>query len=185
MFGCPFVDIPISNNAASVVEACGPHNAETIDIIANLRPDAVVITDTYEPRENYQTKQTVTPEEWSTGLSSFISRIAPSTGKVIVLSPPPSSANVQTCYTPQTGPPNCVTKVTSTWTTTSSVERAAVEAVGGIYVDSRALYCVGARCPAFADTTPVKLDLVHITIAYAQKIAPALVETLRAAGVPL
>ena len=120
----------------------------------------------------------MTSAEWSAGLTTYLERIVPAVGDVIVLAPPPSSMNVQNCYTPQSAPADCMTKVTEQWLATSRTEASVADTLGATYVDSRDLFCVSGYCPAFVGTVPVKLDLVHITSDYATKVAPALLELL-------
>jgi peptidoglycan/LPS O-acetylase OafA/YrhL len=182
MFGCPFVDIEIANNVPEVVANCASHNAESIAFINETAPDLVVVTDTYETRTNNQTQQDVTSAEWKTGLGSLVSQIAPNVGHVTFLAPPPSSANVQSCYSNVSSPQDCMTTVKQSWTAAGAAESALATEIGATWVDTRRLFCAESYCPAFVGSTPVKVDLVHITSAYADKVAPAMRETFQELG---
>lgn len=37
-------------------------------------------------------------------------------------------------------------------------------------------------CPSFVGTTPTRIDTVHMTVEYGQKVAPILAETLKGGG---
>ncbi|RWR19178.1 acyltransferase [Microbacterium enclense] len=182
MFGCPFVDIAISNAKQEIVDACGTHNLDTISMIKERKPTYVVVTATYEVRVTDDSDEKIEPGRWKDGLLRYLDQIKDDT-KIVLLAPPPSSVNVQDCYTPQSEPSACVSDITDQYESTAKVEAAAAESINGVYVDVADLFCYDGACPSFIGTTPVKLDLVHITEAYAGKVAPALLDTLRADGV--
>lgn len=182
MFGCPFVDIKISNAKQEIVDACGSHNLDTIAMIKERKPTYVVVTATYEVRVTADSDEKVGPERWKDGLLSYLDQIKDDT-KIVLLAPPPSSINVQDCYTPQSQPSACVSAVTDQYKSTAKAEGAVAKSIDGVYVAVQDLFCYDGRCPSFIGTTPVKLDLVHITDVYADKVAPALLETLHANGV--
>ncbi|KAF0963794.1 acyltransferase family protein [Rhodococcus sp. T7] len=182
MYGCTFIDQTISSPDPEITEACSQRKAEAISAINKLRPDLVVITNTYEPRTNDATKQSVTWTEWVTGMKALTSQFAANVGKVAFLAPPPSDVNVRDCYNKLSVPAECVSGLTGDWTTMSKVEEDLAHGSGFAYVNSRDWFCVGGYCPAFVGTTPVKLDKVHMTSQYADRISPALRESLTAQG---
>jgi hypothetical protein len=182
MFGCPFIDISTVNSVPAVIEQCPAHNADVIAHIKRSRPDIVIITTTFEPLVNVRTKEVVTPEEFAEGMDAYVSTFASSVDRIAILAPPPASANVHSCYTPQSSPQDCVTTVTDRWLAVASVMTDRAPEMGALFIDSRPLLCIDRSCPPFAAATPTKLDLGHITGAYAEKIAPAMLELFEASG---
>ena len=182
MFGCSFVDIPIENANAAVVSQCPDRKKSAIALIRSSHPDLVIVTNTYEPRTNARTHGIVSTSEWTAGIQRLTKQFSGSVGKVVFLSPPPSEANVQQCYTKLSSPGSCITNVKASWDATAAAEGAMAVSSGALFIDSREWFCVNARCPAFVGTTPVKLDLVHITSAYADKIAPDIRAEFRSNG---
>jgi peptidoglycan/LPS O-acetylase OafA/YrhL len=182
-FGCTFVDIAVPNSDEAAFEACPAKKARAIETINELKPDVVFITNTYEPRTDGATGKRVTIEQWKGGMTRLVDQFRSSVGTVAFLSPPPSEAQIAECYTPLSSPQDCATKVLPRWDGMSKAETDLADTVGGVFIDSRPLFCADDTCPAYVGTTPVKLDLVHITSAYAKKIAPAMQSLFTDAGV--
>lgn len=184
MFGCPFVDVETSNSVAEVKKACPAHKLQSIANIASLKPDVLLITNTYTPYNDID-GQRVTEEAYEAGMRSYLNQLTPSVGKVVMFAPPPSDMDVRECYSPRTSPGDCVTKVQTYWLERGKLEKKLATGVGGVWFDSRPLVCVDSRCPAFAGGIPTKFDLVHLTDEYSRHIAPAAKALLAKEGVEL
>lgn len=184
MFGCPFVDIKTANSAANVQQACPAHKSQAISVLESLKPDLLLITNTYTPYKTVDGDD-ISQDAYASGVRSFLEKVSGSVGKVVMFAPPPADKDVRECYSPRSAPKDCVSAVQKFWTERASVEEGLAREFGGVWFDSRPMFCVGARCPAFAGGIPVKFDLVHITEQYARHIAPSFVALLKQAGVTL
>ena len=107
-----------------------------------------------------------------------IAQIRSVVGKVVLLPAPPPSAEIAECYTPRSTPGDCVSIKTYKWRTQTGADRKAARVHGEVWVDTSGLFCVKGLCPAFVGSTPVKVDITHMTPAYGEKITPALAELL-------
>ncbi|QNK80974.1 acyltransferase family protein [Nakamurella sp. PAMC28650] len=183
MFGCTFVDIPIHNSDSALQNACPARKASAIQGVATLKPDLVIITNTYEPRTNADTSAIVTLAQWRDGMTSFAAKMTPSAKKVMLLAPPPSDVNIATCYTKASSPKDCVSTLTDQWSRLAAVEKDVAANINGVFVDSSSWFCSRqGQCPSFVGGIPVKRDLVHMTSAYADKIAPVMLADLQSDG---
>jgi len=182
-FGCTFVDIAVPNSDQSTFNGCPAMKARAVETINELRPDLVLVTNTYEPRRDAATGEFVTLDEWRTGVTRMVDQFRDNVGTVALLSPPPSGAQIGECYTPISSPSDCVTKIEQRWNDMAATERLTAANFDGVFIDSRKLFCAAGSCPAFVGETPMKLDLVHITGDYARKMAPALREIFTESGV--
>ncbi|MEY9953519.1 acyltransferase family protein [Leifsonia sp. EB34] len=184
MFGCPFVDIETANSAANVQQACPGHKTQAVEDIKSLKPDVLLITNTYTP---YKTVggDPISQDAYSAGMRSLLEQIEPSVGRLAMLAPPPADKDVRECFSPRSTPKDCVSTVQKFWTQRAVVEDKLAHEFNGVWFDSRPMFCVGSKCPAFAAGIPVKFDLVHVTEEYARHIAPAFVALLSETGVNL
>ncbi|ORA46328.1 hypothetical protein BST22_22145 [Mycolicibacterium chubuense] len=185
MGGCEFVDAPVFNPDSSIVEACPGWAQRVVDSINATKPDVVIVSNLYGAKRVVGSDQWMTPREWSRALRSMIEKFRPSTGKVVLLSAPPADKNIRECYGARSSSPaDCISQVNDVWRSVGGVERDVAASIHGTWVDSRPWFCGEERyCPSFVGSTPTKLDTNHMTVAYGQKIAPAIAESLRAAGV--
>jgi peptidoglycan/LPS O-acetylase OafA/YrhL len=185
MYGCPFVDFETQNGGEAYNKACPGRKEMAIEKVAELKPDAVFITNTYISLKKTSNGQPFTPAEYKAGLKPFMERLAPNTGKVVLLSPPPAQQNVKECYSPRSTPQACVTKVPGRWQAMGSEELALAKDFDGAWIDSRPLFCVQSSCPAFSAGMPVKFDDLHLTEEYSRHIANGVVALLAKEGISL
>ncbi|OZC78484.1 acyltransferase [Rhodococcus sp. 06-418-1B] len=175
MFGCAFVDMDITTVDTATTEACPGRKEAAIRAVNEQRPDVVVITNLHTD---------VSPELWVPGMQRLTDRFKSSVGKIVFLSAPPNDKKASDCYTRTSVPADCISRVTDTWRARNRAEVNLAARVGGVHIDSRALFCTpDDYCPSFVGTTPTKSDSAHLTIEYGQKISPAFEELLRSSGV--
>ncbi|WP_170131680.1 acyltransferase family protein [Quadrisphaera granulorum] len=184
MFGCTFVDADIPNvRNAEASQACPGRREHAAALINEIKPQAVIITNTYEPRMDANGK-ILSDAEWTRALASYVDSFRQSVGKIIYLATPPSGKDVQKCYTLLSRPADCLTHVSSSWASRAEAEKKLASEEGGAYVDSRPWFCDAlGRCPAFVGSSLVKFDLVHITATYATEITPEVRASLADAGI--
>ncbi|GAA4147932.1 acyltransferase family protein [Leifsonia shinshuensis] len=185
MYSCPFVDLPTSSADPALQAACPARKELEIANLATLRPEVLFVTNAPAPYKNTETGKEISVAEYQAGLKRSIEHVASNVGKVVFLAAPPSDKDVRECYSPRTSPAECVTTVPDRWKTFGAADAKTAAAFDGVRIDSRPLFCVSDRCPAFADGIPIKFDSTHITDEYGRHIAPAVVALLAESGVSL
>jgi hypothetical protein len=181
-FGCSFATVVMSNTAP-IMNGCPAHNADIVSEIRASRPALVVVTDLYELLPAASTGVNLTDAQWSATLSAEIEKIKAYAGRILILAPAPTDKDVRLCYTRTSTPADCIGTVTPTFQKRAAAEKSAAAQLGLGYLDTRQWYCSSTGyCPAFVGSTPVKRDHNHITPAYADLIAPVMLESLQQAG---
>ena len=154
-------------NAIGIVSpSCTEHQQWAIGAVQRLRPDVVVLSARYEGK--------ATPERWRDGMTRMIAAVTPYTKRVVVLAPPPETANLQSCYTRSSAPSDCVLPVSARWLSYASAEHAAATAGHADFVDPRPWLCADGRCPAVVADLPVMFDGRHLAAAFAARLTPQL-----------
>ena len=177
-FGCTFTTPLISNPDADLQGACPARKDRALETIRELRPDVVLLSHIQSPRQPVGAEEPLTEQQWSKETSGFFEDVVDVVGSFVVVAPPPADKDVNECYTRVSEPEDCVGVVTEQWETRATTEQGMARALGGVWLDSSPWFCVDGRCPAFAGTTPTKVDQTHMTPEYAEKIAPVLQEAL-------
>jgi peptidoglycan/LPS O-acetylase OafA/YrhL len=154
-----------------VSPGCAGHQDWALEQVRRLRPSLVVMS------ARYQGSQSAI--EWRDGTTRMIAAVAPYTKKVVLLSPPPGTGNLQSCYTRLSEPQDCAAAVSDRWRTYAGAELQAATAGHAVFVDSRQWFCVADRCPAVVADLPVLFDGRHLTAVYAAAIAPFMAELFR------
>ncbi|WP_320536346.1 acyltransferase family protein [Pseudarthrobacter sp. IC2-21] len=181
MGGCRFVDLTFANDVAAISEACPARIASAVETINRVKPELVVITNGYKGTVK-DTGKPVTSAEWGGGLSRLTAKFSAAARKIVFLVPPPSGPSIEECYDRFSKPSDCLTTVDGGWSQFLASEQSVARSINAAVIDTRPLYCVSNSCPAFVGTTPVKVDHVHLTQAYVQKITPAIESALVKAG---
>jgi hypothetical protein len=181
-FGCTFTEPLIGNDVAALEDNCQARKQAAVDTINELSPELVFVTNVQYPRAPKGEDSPLTEPEWATSTLALVNKFAPAAGKVVFLAPPPADKDINACYTQVSSPADCVGVITGEWKDRAETEQGMAQAVGGVWLDSSPWFCVDERCPAVSGTTPVKVDGQHMTVTYAEKIAPALRESLAAEG---
>lgn len=177
-YGCAFTEAYIGNPDPELQEACPDRKAAAVAAIRQIKPDILFISNAYAPRVPVGESAALTESAWSESTAAILASLGGSVDKVAFLAAPPGEKSPSECYTRASTPTDCASKVSSAWTARAATEQQLAEQVGGVWVDSRGWFCFQEICPAFVDTTPVKIDAVHMTQAYGTKIAPAAAEAL-------
>ncbi|GAC1440857.1 MAG: SGNH hydrolase domain-containing protein [Mycobacteriales bacterium] len=153
-----------------VSPSCTEHQDWAIRAVQQLQPELVVLSARYEGP--------ATPEQWREGLTRMIAAVAPFTRHVVVLAPPPDTANLQSCYTRSSTPSDCVRPVSQRWTSYTNAERAAAAAGHADFVDPGPWFCVQDRCPAVVADLPVMFDGRHLAAEFATRLTPQMERVL-------
>ncbi len=176
MYGCPFVDLERAGEQ-SKMEACVTRKAKAIDTVAELEPELLIVSNTYELPE-LDGGQKATPASWEEGLASILAQTDENAGATVVLSPPPPDKDIRECYSPTNSPADCASRVTPVWDSVAAAESAAAEKVGATWVDTSVLFCTDGLCPPTTPTLPIKRDITHVTQPYAEYLSPAIRELI-------
>lgn len=182
--GCEFsVDLMYTSDPGRL-EACPTRKQAAVDFINQTKPDVVVISNNYLEKRINGTDRDLGANEWAESVGALVELFRASTGKIVFLSPPPTSPLISECYgTRGSKPANCLGKVTKQWLEMAKAEGDLANAIGGVWIDSRPWFCnQNGLCPSFVGSTPTKLDRTHMVPAYGIKIHPVIKESLVDAG---
>jgi peptidoglycan/LPS O-acetylase OafA/YrhL len=181
---CPAWDVSVKKFDGSAYPECDSWHKWAEKAIAAMHPDMVIMSSTEGSTARLvdQSNRTASIEA---GYQRTVQGIGP-VGKVITLSPPPVTGDLQQCVTKVGKPADCTTTVSHAWNVQNSAEYAASTAAGKTYVNTLNWFCEDGSCPAFIGATPVMVDGQHLTIQYSESLAPLLSEALvgRDAGPP-
>ncbi|WP_148222713.1 acyltransferase family protein [Rhodococcus opacus] len=170
MFGCPFVDLELRAADDEIGAACPTRKASAIRSLNEIRPEVVVIANSYSDGAN---------DKWAAGITRMTDQFAGNVGKIVFLSSPPDDVNIGECYNRVNSPADCISRVTGTWFERFTTEQYLADSLNGTFLDSRKWFCTPEDyCPSFVGTTPAKMDAKHMTPAYADLISPAFAEAL-------
>jgi hypothetical protein len=185
--GCSLMDgyfrFPSHNNDAEQ-KACPDQVESTLSAIEAERPDIVVVTNGYWPHEFVSSGKEQTLEERQESIRNVVLRISKSSGKVILMSPPPVSIDIRECYTRVSTPNNCVGSIPQWWSDSESVDRSVADGIDNAsFVGARRWFCSqNGLCPAFAGSLLIRYDFQHLTGAFSRRLGPVVREAFSAVG---
>ena len=180
MYGCRFTDVLVENDDPQVMAGCQERKAAVRAAILADKPDLVVMSNAF----------TLGRAADGTDLSADAliaaqRREAASYGmgeRMLHLAPPPQGVSLAACYTPTSSPKACDSAVDGTWRTMEALSERAATKAGDHAMSSLPFTCTETVCPPFAGTIPTKYDQTHLTVEYAEHIAPALRQALDGEG---
>jgi hypothetical protein len=100
----------------------------------------------------------------------------------VVVDPSPERVPLADCATRFSSPSDCISRLRSDDRAFDAATAEAASGAGVEHVATARWFCVGTRCPAFAGSTPMYVDRVHLTGAYAAQLAAVFAASLRRAG---
>lgn len=178
--GCPFVGIEVKVDDVTIGSQCPAHKQHVIDNINRIRPDVVLISNSYATTTNLDTQQTISNREWEAYSHNIIGQFADSVGKLAYLTPPPYDKSPTECYRPDRSPAECVGTLTSEHRGRLESESRIAQQFNGELIDTRLLFCTPTNyCPMFVGTTPMKRDETHISPEYGVLMSSAFIDLLR------
>jgi peptidoglycan/LPS O-acetylase OafA/YrhL len=169
MAGCANVTAPMLWNGEPFTD-CTEHRDWAIEHILEMRPDVVVLSNAWNAVfvDDSADRRT----QFRDGLTEVVRRIQPSGARIVLLSGPPGSANLQECPTGVNGPDDCLVEPVDTFATQVATEREVAAATGAEAIDPEQWFCINGLCPAVVDGKAVYFDGKHITMEYAEHIGP-------------
>jgi peptidoglycan/LPS O-acetylase OafA/YrhL len=187
--GCSFMDghfrLPRGWVAPEIEKACPDDVESTISAIEAERPDIVVVTNGYWPHQFVSSGKAQTSKERKDSIRNLVLRISKSSGKVILMAPPPYSEDIRACYTKLSTPTNCLGSVPRSWPDYERVDKSVVDGIDNAsFLSTWRWFCSqDGECPAFAGTLPIRYDDHHLTAAFSQRLGPVVREAFSAVGV--
>jgi peptidoglycan/LPS O-acetylase OafA/YrhL len=180
---CAFTNDLINTTALS--PACAARKDWVVDTINAVKPNVVIISNMYAQYRLVGATEYLKPFEWAKSMHEMVDRFRSSTGKVVLLAPPPKGADIEDCFSKRSSTPaDCLGKVGREWADMAKAERDLAPEIGGVWINSLPWFCNSGRmCPAFVESTPTKHDVTHMAPPYGTKISPVIKEAFSAAGV--
>ncbi|WP_256728693.1 acyltransferase family protein [Microbacterium oleivorans] len=172
LYGCRFTDVAVQNDGVGVMAACPQRKADVRAMIAAEEPSLVVMSNAYTLGH--------TPDGSDLSADALLAAQEAEAdayglpGRIVHLAPPPEGADLGRCYSPATSPYACAAGVSSTWGQMEAAAEQVAAASGNHAISSLPFTCWELVCPAFAGDIPTRYDKTHLTVAYAEHIAPAL-----------
>ena len=178
---CPLLDLSITNPLRGLAETfahCEQWRAQTLDRLRARQPQLVVVSmwRGYGSEESLTGFRTFDPA-WIAALTRLVGDLRSTGAQVLVLGPVPDpQSTVPICLSGHLDNVTACSPKRSTAVNQPGInaEAAATEAGGGHYADLTELFCTTDRCPVIVGDTLVYLDQNHLTIEYAQLLAPAI-----------
>ncbi|WP_307783518.1 acyltransferase family protein [Plantibacter sp. CFBP 13570] len=180
LYGCRFTQDLIQNSGAGVMDDCPTRKHDIAERIAADQPDLVIVSNAFTAGRASDGRSLDTTSMVASALAETAGYQVP--GRVVFLAPPPLGADLGSCYSRVSSPQDCAVGVDAAWNDFAAATESAAGAAGERFVSSLPFSCADGVCPAFAGTTPTKYDSVHLTPAFAEHIAPAILQTLQVAG---
>jgi hypothetical protein len=182
---CPAVDVDVVKASGSAHSKCAPFRTWARRQVASLKPDMVISSSSAGTLVRLSSGATgrAAADEWTEASKKVYAELAGSAKQVFVLDPPPRGRKFAECATKISTPADCASKVQQLSLDMTAAGRSAVDP-GGLtnvhFVNTTGWFCVARTCPAFAGTSPMFADGVHLTAAYSKSLRPVLAEALAA-----
>lgn len=174
--GCSFSPVTRTYENTADRTGCVEHKESVMEYIASSEPDLVLISNSVVPTVDENGVET-TQKSWQAALEEYLGPIE-EVSDAIVITGPPADKDMAQCYVRGGVPADCLGGITPLRELTTAAETGAAEATGAALVDTADLFCAVGRCPAVIGDIPVRIDRTHITVEYAEHLAPAMGELL-------
>lgn len=158
--------------------ACDTHRMFVEAEVAKIKPDAVIMADAPYLVGFLKGSDEERLTNVTNGLKDSLGHVLPYTKRIVMLTGPPSSGNLQTCVTKSSSPSDCTKALSSGWTSFTAAEKASTVGTAVSFVDTSTWFCANLQCPAVIGSTPVEWDGEHLTQAYSQQLAPMIANAL-------
>jgi peptidoglycan/LPS O-acetylase OafA/YrhL len=178
---CPSINVNVTHAEDREFPECGPWREWALQKISEIHPELTIVASSDSTAQRLSSKATgvTAATEIEAGTASLLSSVSPASDRVVVLGAPPRGYNLATCATPGARPKDCVTPPAEPWISFNAAQKAASEASAVEFIDTRTWFCgKNSFCPAFAASTPIRTDAVHLTIEYSRLLGPVLNEAL-------
>ena len=153
MFSCPAYDVAVGPVGSEAARVCDTQHGWVYDYVEQLQPDMVLMSTLAGSVVKLAsgTNDASALTEYGDAAAATLTRLAPSVGELVVISPPPANEKpVTECKTPTNAPAACVYEASSLYRSVLDAERTAVAAVPdkARYIDVSPWLCNGGLLPA-------------------------------------
>jgi peptidoglycan/LPS O-acetylase OafA/YrhL len=180
LYGCRFTEVAVQNDGAGVMAACEQRKADVRAMVLADAPNVVVMSNAYTLGHTPDGQDLSAETLIASQQAEAAGYGAP--GRIVHLAPPPEGADLARCYSPLTSPYDCASAVSPTWQQMEALAERGAAASGDHAISSLPFSCWEGVCPAFAGALPVKYDQTHLSVPFAERIAPILRAELATAG---
>jgi len=180
LYGCRFTDVLVQNDGDGIMAACPERKEVVRQLIMADQPSLVIVSNAFTLGRSTNGADLSAQDLVAAAQAEAASYGMP--GRVVYLAPPPQGVNLGACYSPVSSPSACASAVDDTWIAMWDATVAAATASGDHAIDALPFSCWEGICPAFAGTLPTKYDQTHLTVPYAEHIAPYLAWVLQSQG---
>ena len=180
---CPLLDLPISSPyLGRDYTECKQWRGQIVDRLKAEKPQVIVLD--MSRRYGRDFGFAINTPQWYGAITKMVADLKTTGAKVIVLgSVPDPHSTVPTCVSAHLSDATACAPARSKGVNdaASADEGRAVTAGGGAFVDLTPLFCTDQQCPVIIGNNLVFRDDNHITIEYAEAVAPVIGSlTLRA-----
>ena len=154
--GCPTAAVPIPT--ATLARTCPQWRDAAIALLAAERPDVVIVSG-WSGYPN-------TDDEWAQGFDDTLSRLAPLTGRLIVLGDnPPAQDDPAGCLSGHLRSAEACVAARADVVAASriDVERRVAARYGATFVDTTDWLCTDSKCPVMIGNLLLYRDMTHLT----------------------
>ncbi len=173
---CPLMDLPITSPyLGRQYTECVRWRGEIMARLRSEHPRLVVLS--MSRRYGADFGFTSYDPAWIDTLSRLVAQLRSTGATVLVLGPVPDPhSTVPTCLSAHLDDATACSPARPVAVNEAGIaaEQAATKAGGGHYADLTALFCTADRCPVIVGNTLVYRDDNHVTIEYAQVLAPVI-----------
>jgi hypothetical protein len=177
--GCPTADFPYWNPTKKRRDTeCDAFHAKVRDEVAQLHPDVVLLSSTYNPQMRAEKDGAPSDEPiasiWSVGLAKTIDGLKPNAARVVVVGDVPyrgTASNTQLPIDCLTAHPDDVRPCNTPRQDAVQADHNQAEAQiaaqhGALFVDTVPWFCTDTSCPQFVAGMIVPRDKGHTSLVY-------------------
>ncbi len=173
---CPLMDLPITSPyLGREFTECVQWRSEIMARLQAEHPKLIVLS--MSRRYGADFGFTSYDAAWINSIHRLVGQLRRTGAKVLVLGPiPDPHSTVPTCLSDHLDDAGACSPARSAAVNGTGIaaEQAATGAGGGQYADLTDLFCTGQRCPTIVGNELVYRDDNHVTIEYAQTLAPVI-----------
>jgi peptidoglycan/LPS O-acetylase OafA/YrhL len=173
--GCPYAATDVYDTDGSLYDSCATFRSWAVEQINDEAPATLVLASGLKKELPGASTPRQIAQVWGEGVASTLAAL--NHASPTILSAPPEGKSLVSCANRFTTPRMCGSSTTSLWVET--VESTAIAAPSARVINVGAWFCTrDGACPAVIGNIPVRQDVVHMTDAYSQHLAPLLRELL-------
>jgi len=172
--GCPVAAVSIPT--ATLARTCPVWRDQAIEFIGTQRPDLVIVS----AWADYPNSD----EEWATGFSATMSRLAPLTSNLVVLGDnPPARREPASCLSDNLRRADACAAARGDVVMAGrlTIERDIAGGLGAAFIDTSDWLCTQTACPVIIGDILLYRDVSHITTVAARWFRPLLEASLQPA----